>query len=297
MPPPAPPAVEEPLALSAPLAWREAPGLCARVVGPGGDCAWYHRLWQYLRLLDLVTAPPAQGEFYLAEIGRRLAARERPRVLIAGSADYAMPAWVLAACRRAGLGARLTVVDRCATPLRLSRWYAARSGARILTRQADLAAFSTRARFDLLCTHSFLGYFAPAARRELLARWHGLLAPGAAVLTVHRLRPGSREDARIGFTPAQAEAFCRRVREAALRHGAGLGIAPALLERAAAEYTRRLRIYPIASREALQALFAGAGFEVVRLETGTVPGRGREPAAGPTAPGHAEYARLVALRA
>jgi len=44
---------DEPLAESAPVAWALAPSLCAGDPASHGSCLWYHRIWQYLRLLDI----------------------------------------------------------------------------------------------------------------------------------------------------------------------------------------------------------------------------------------------------
>src|SRR3546814_11783469 len=45
------------------------------------------------------------------------------------------------------------------------------------------------ARFDVVCTHCFLGYFTPEQRPALMAKWFSLLRPGGRVLTVTPIRP------------------------------------------------------------------------------------------------------------
>jgi len=47
---------DEPLAESAPVAWGLAPSLCAGDPASHDSCLWYHRIWQYLRLLDIITS-------------------------------------------------------------------------------------------------------------------------------------------------------------------------------------------------------------------------------------------------
>src|ERR1700754_3275813 len=93
--------VEEPLALSAPLAWRLAGELCWR--GPeGARCDWFHGIWQVLRLLGLNTTPEHHAAFFCDALDR-LPAGSSPRVLISGSADYSMLAQLLPGFHERGM--------------------------------------------------------------------------------------------------------------------------------------------------------------------------------------------------
>ena len=79
--------------------------------------------------MGLTKTSGGQGGF-LAEHLRALARTgDAPRVLVSGSADYSMPAHALWSYQIQGAPLQLDVVDRCETPLVLSRWYAARYGA------------------------------------------------------------------------------------------------------------------------------------------------------------------------
>ena len=85
----------EPLELSAPLAWRLAPTLCRKDPATGEDCAWSHGFWQYLRLLGLAGDPGNHADFFheaFTEAGRGGAAL---RILVCGTADYAMLAMLM----------------------------------------------------------------------------------------------------------------------------------------------------------------------------------------------------------
>ena len=66
------------------------------------------------------------------------------------------------------------MLDLCATPLRLNEWYAARHGLAVRAVCSDILAFAQASPFDMICTHSFLGRFAPEVRPKLVARWHEL---------------------------------------------------------------------------------------------------------------------------
>src|SRR5262249_11259435 len=115
----------EPIIESAPIAHDVAQRLCIRDPVISETCAWYHGFWQYLRVMGLNKTSVGHGTFFIDTL-RSLRPRDAtPRVLVSGSADYSMPAHVLFAFADAGT-VDLTVVDRCETPLYLSRWYAER---------------------------------------------------------------------------------------------------------------------------------------------------------------------------
>lgn len=284
---------EEPLALSATLARELAPRLC-RDDPERGSCAWYHGFWQYLRLLDFNTTPRDHAEFYRGALSGPIAAGNR-RVLISGTADYALPACMLWIFGNAGATADMTVLDICATPPRLCEWYAARVGATIATVVQDILTFDAATPFDIVATHSFLGRFSPEERRLLFARWHRLLRPGGRVVTVNRVR--SDAGARVRFTDDQAERFVARVREAAAGLARPLDVSIDELVAMARRYAGGMGSYPLHSVDDLTGLFEGAGFRIEQLATGPVGPRAERAPTGPTMSGGAEYARVVAVRA
>src|SRR5690606_34048480 len=75
--------VEEPLAESAPVARELAARLCRVDPGSGESCAWYHGLWQFLRLMKLVTTPEHHADFYREALGKAAREGESRNVLIA----------------------------------------------------------------------------------------------------------------------------------------------------------------------------------------------------------------------
>ena len=84
--------VDEPLALSAPLAWRLAAALCRPDPTTGEPCAWYHGLWQYLRLMRLVDPLSNHAAFFreaFATLSGRARTQPRPRL----EGDSTAEAW------------------------------------------------------------------------------------------------------------------------------------------------------------------------------------------------------------
>jgi len=173
------------------------------------------------------------------------------------------------------------VLDRCATPLALNRWYARRQGIRIATKRSDILDYRPRRRFDVICTHSFLGQFPPRRRARLIAHWYEMLEPGGLILTINRLRPGA-PPGRLGFSRAQAASFEALLGE---RHRS-----------AARQYARRMGAWPIRSEAELGTTFERAGFHLVHLSARPVVLRDGHGLSAPTTPGGASYACIAARR-
>lgn len=256
-----------------------------------GACAWYHGFWPFLRTLGLVTLPEHHGAFYRERLTGR--GGETARVLVCGSADLGMPDLVHAAFAATGASLEMTVLDRCATPLRLNTWWAEQRGSVIDTVHTNILEFDAQSAFDLIVTHSFLGYFAIPERQRLVRRWHRLLSPGGRVLTVHRVRPGA--SGIIRFSAELARAFEEAVIQCAVDAGNPL-FTPAEVREMARRYATNFEIHPVASRTELLDLFEEAGFEVAMSEAGRVEGRGARRPSGPTAIGDGVYVSIEATR-
>jgi hypothetical protein len=282
----------EPLALSAPLARRLAARCCRHVDHSGIGCRNYHGVWQYLRLVDLVTTPRDHASFYVPVLLNALRSGRR-RVLISGAVDYSMLAVVLAACAAAGVAGDITVADVCETPIRLCHWYADRMGAAIATEVTDILKHKPTAPYDLIVTHSFLGAFPPASRTRLVSAWRDWLKPGGEIVTVNRIRPGAPQ--MVAFTDAETGKFRDSVRHAVAAHAGELDIDTEALDALVQGYLAQRAVYPIGSCEELGSLFEAAGLRVTALSLEPLAASGLP--SGPTLRGGAEYAKIVATRA
>lgn len=277
------------LADSLPLARRWAKELCRHVDHSGIGCEASHGIWQVLRLLDMGTTPEHHLDFFVHRLRALIRAGAR-RVLISGTADYAMPAIVYAAFAQESVTGDITVLDVCETPLRLCQWHADRVGVTIDTVTADVMVYDPSEPFEIICTHSFFGLFSPQLRSRLVARWHDMLVPGGAVLTVNRLRPAA--SARVGFSAAEAEDFYALIAQGMRSHGI-------IDERDIAEtldlarrYTDHRVVYPVATEQELAAPFRDNGFIVDIKSAAPLD----HPMTGPTLRGGATYAMVVAKR-
>jgi SAM-dependent methyltransferase len=254
---------EEPLAESAPVAWALAPTLCGGDPRSHDSCLWYHRVWQYLRLLDIITSIRTNTAFLQATLQRL--APTHPRVLISGSADYGMLAQL-----RDAYGARpleVTMLDRCPTSVAMNQWYADRFGLALTPICGDALAVEADRPFDLVCTHNFVGRFDDDARQRLVGRWHSVLRPGGVVVTTQRVRPGDAERFSV-YTDQEARALADAVAAAGSAYDGELGVRLDELHDVAYQYALRKRSHIIASPDAIVAPFVRAGFEVNLADEG-----------------------------
>ena len=174
------------LAESAPLAWRIAPASCFEDPATGASCAYYHRVWQYLLLLGATSSMRTDTAFLINTLRAELRSRRAARVLICGAADYGLLAHVLWAAMLESATPDITVLDRCDTSLASNRWYARRQSTTVATVNADILKAEIAGTFDVVCTHSFLGWFSPVERRRLVDVWRGDVFAFVSIWVQHR---------------------------------------------------------------------------------------------------------------
>ncbi|HUW00946.1 MAG TPA: class I SAM-dependent methyltransferase [Acidimicrobiales bacterium] len=278
-----PPQVEEPLIDAALLAFDLAPLLCT-----ASECVAYHRLWPWLRVLGLASSPERHREFFSKQLRPAARTDRRIDVLVSGCADQAMLAHVAASVANA----RVTVVDKCGTPLALCDSYARRREALDLQLvEGDIRDVGV-GPFDLITTHSFLSQFRPDERPELISAWLRLLAPDGRVVTTTRLEPTASTDT---FADDAVHDFGARVLAGAHAHDDPRVRGHAeTLGAVAEDYARTLRVHSVATVEELEHLFREAGFGKVSVTSRRMEGMptGR---AGPTMRRAADYAEIVAV--
>lgn len=264
--------LEEPLVLSADLMHGVGGVLCASDHVDRSSCSWYHGAWQYLRLLDMVSTPTWHRSFYDRAIGDAIESPDDPRVLITGTADYSMFAYVDHALRKRESNGEITVLDLCATPLFACQWYAKRVGRAIQTVQQDLFDPQLKLEdgsFDLVCTDAFLTRFTPAEAKDVIEAWWRLLRPGGHVVTTVRLHDLSP---RIRDASQQERDFVVSALESARRWEPFLQVSAREIERLAAAYAKRMASSPIGDAAIIRSMFSDAGFAVTESAISDTPG-------------------------
>jgi hypothetical protein len=288
-------AIDEPLQQSALLAWQIAPGTCCTDPASGTSCAWYHGLWQYLRILKINSTPEHTAAFFDEAFGNVARAIKRPRILVSGAADYSTFAQALSVCRRYGAEPEFTVLDMCETPLVLNRWYAERLGVAIQTLRADILEYKNSSAFDIVCSHAFFGRFAPSRWDDLAASWAALLTKNGVAITVNRIRGAARTET-VGFKAEQAQALRAEVLRRAQESSIELGVAPVVLADMAERYASNHHVYPVHSELNLRNVFEAAGLTMDHLSLRGSAKTGPAQLGGPTTLEGATYACLIARK-
>jgi hypothetical protein len=266
-------ALEEPLVLSADLVCGVADILCAGDhVAPEG-CGWYHGTWQYLRLLDMVSTPTWHSTFYLENLSTALRAKPTSRVLITGTADYSMFAYVDMAATSTGSSPEITVLDLCTTPLFACRWYAKRVGRAVGTVSEDIVAFgeseSQRGAWEIITTDAFMTRFSEEECHRVAKLWFGLLTPGGILVTtirIHSRTPGGRDE------ESAARDFGVRAHKRAERWRPFLDSPPEQIAARAEVYARRMVSADLGSELDVLKMLEDVGFDVVDKQLAEVPG-------------------------
>ena len=269
--------IQEPLIESAMLARQWSESLCE-------SCAPYHGAWQVLRLLGVLNSMCSDDDFLISQLLVAIG-NGAQNILVSGAADYALQARITAVAKRLKASPEITIVDLCKTPLELNRWYSERTGIRVNPVHENILQYRNPGHFELICTHSFLPFFSPDERIELLKTWWDCLLPGGAVLTAQRVRPKDNSELH-GFTKPQQEAFGQRAYELADAQYVQLGIDPEMARCLAMEYAASRSTYVLRDEQELSQLFLQQGFEFERF---TAPGEGqieKDLPSTPTQPGH-----------
>ncbi|AVT28194.1 hypothetical protein C6361_00295 [Plantactinospora sp. BC1] len=256
------------------------------------ECRWYHGVWQYLRLFDMVSSPSWHASFYADRLREEIQNGAR-RILISGTADYTTLAFVLHAARdSSGVippDLDVHVLDLCQTPLLACQWYAGRLGLRITLHKADVtssaelseAGLLAEAPFDLIVADAFLTRLSRKQARQAVDNWSGLLRSRGTVLTTVRLHP--RNDYRIQ-EPSDLEAndryrvtdptddFELRLRERASGWQGMLSIDIEDLSRAGRRYAERMKSHDLGDVDEVIKLFQDRDFDVLNRTAERVQG-------------------------
>lgn len=255
--------LEEPLVSSADLINGVAPVLCVSDQVDGENCSWYHSVWQYLRLLDMVSTPSWHARFFLDGIVNAIAGIENVKILVTGAADYSMVAYVRAGIKNANVNGEIGIIDKCPTPLFACRWYAKRLGFNLSIYEEDLFDFSNvpDESIDLICTDSFLTRFIKRDANRVLSIWHRLLKDGGKVITTVRVHPIMYQGRDI---ETAIHDFRERATQRAVRWGPFIKRSPNEIGQMAESYARKMRSENLGDKEDICRMFKDNGFIIIK---------------------------------
>ena len=265
-------ALEEPLTKSAPVMTALSTFLCKGDHLNKEDCAWYHKAWQYLRLLDLVSTPTWHSSFYLNALSEGTRNSQECNVLISGAADYSTLAYALHIYERMGVKCNITFLDLCETPLMIGRWYAATKSISIHTVQEDILRFNPNHQFDYIVSDAFLTRFSPGDRKKVLSKWKALLKRNGRIVTTIRLSPSTNPTVPNKASPEEIENFVFRTKRLAELWRDFVLLEPEEIGQLAQEYAERMESYSLNNRQELESQFHAAGLELIRYQESLTKG-------------------------
>jgi len=144
-------------------------------------CRNFHSLWPYLRLAK--ASGGDVGEPLIASTLKQLVLKGNRSILVAGCADTGLLAVVAAA---AAPGTKITLLDRCRTPLELCRRFAQRRSLSIETIHCDLMNFSADSSYDIVFAHALLQFIPSEFRIDVVSRIRRSLRPDGRLLLAFR---------------------------------------------------------------------------------------------------------------
>lgn len=146
-----------------------------------GDCRNFHSLWPYLRLAK--ASGGDVGEPLIGSTLKQLLLKGDRTILVAGCADTGLLAVVAGA---AAPGTKITLLDRCMTPLELCRRFAQRRSLSIETIHCDLMNFSAHSCYDIVFAHALLQFIPSEFRIDVVSRIRRSLRPNGRLLIAFR---------------------------------------------------------------------------------------------------------------
>lgn len=245
--------LEDYLKISANNMYDKAHQLCKNGI-VGKDCSWYHATWQYLRLLNVVSSPTWHDSFYTNEITSALKNKKQPNVLISGTADYTMLAYVIECIKKLDINdSKIYVLDTCNTPLYFCKWYAEKNKYTINTINDDILKYKNENFFDIICTDAFLTRFNKTIVPKVIDKWKTLLKINGKIITTIRIHDNN--DLNHAEEDEAILKFCDKVKRRTTKYKDYIKFSPEEMYKIAENYARKMKSNNLGDKEAILEYF------------------------------------------
>lgn len=239
--------LEDYLKISANDVYDKAYQLCKNGI-VDNDCSWYHASWQYLRLVNVVSSPTWHDDFYKNEITDALDNKKQPNILISGTADYSMLAYVIECLKNLDISdANVYVLDTCSTPLYFCKWYAEKNKYIINTINEDILKYENVNFFDLICTDAFLTRFDKTIVSKVIDKWKTLLKANGKIVTTIRIHDGN--DLNDEDKEEAILKFCDKVKRLTPKYKEFIKFSPEEMYKIAENYARKMKSNNLGDKE------------------------------------------------
>ena len=263
--------LQEPLMQSADMMYEVASLCCSHDHINDKSCLWYHSVWQYFRLLDIVSTPSWHHDFYVNQLFENSKSGESPSVLISGTADYSMLAYVLHTANKRKVNPGITIIDLCETPLFVCRWYAKKLNKSINTLKTNIFELDSNYKYDMICADAFLTRFKGKQFIDVLNLWYNHLNNGGIAVTTIRVH-----DENYPCPTVPSEADVQKFKQKAIqrmevweRH---INLTSEEMGEKAEAYARTMVSNYLGTRDYILSTFVGCGFTIKYIEDATVSG-------------------------
>lgn len=241
--------LEEPIEESADLICDKAHELCGHGI-MDDDCKWYHSSWQYLRLLNLVSTPAWHDTFYRESFQKCL--KKNNNILISGTADYSMLAYVIDSVQREGVKANIYVLDTCKTPLYACTWFSEKNNYPIEIINEDILKYKNDNFFDIICTDAFLTRFDKKDAKKVINVWNKLLKKNGHIITTIRVHS---EDECLKDKEIYIKEFSDKAMDRCAKNQNHIQYSPKKIASLAEEYARKMTSNSLGNKEDILDMF------------------------------------------
>lgn len=263
--------LQEPLMQSADMLFEAASVLCSHDHINADSCQWYHSIWQYLRLLDMVSTPSWHHDFYCRKLLSNIGYGGQAKVLISGTADYSMLAYVYHTAKGKSIRADVSVLDLCDTPIFACKWYANKLGKTIVPIKESIFLYQSHVAYDMICADAFLTRFTGMQLQSVLNKWHDLLRDDGIIVTTVRIHDEQHICPAVP-TEEAVQLFKTKAIERMEIWGRHINLSAEELGKKAENYARTMVSNCLGSKEHILDVIAQCGLKVDYIEDVEVQG-------------------------
>lgn len=263
--------LQEPLMMSADMMSEVSYVLCSHDHMNLESCCWYHSVWQYLRLMNMVSTPSWHHDFYINNLQDSLSKISSPKILISGAADYSSLSYVIRAMELLSKTGHYDVLDLCETPLFACKWYAKRKKIPLDTKQMSIFDLKSCEEYDLICTDAFLTRFTEEQISSILNIWYRALKHNGHVVTTVRIHD-DKHPCPDSPSAEDVAAFSNKAYERSKIWGRVINYSPKEIAKKAGVYASKMKSNKIGTRENVLSAFINNGFDLCCVEDVEVSG-------------------------
>lgn len=234
-------------------------------------CYWYHSVWQYLRLMNMVSTPSWHHRFYVEQISEAIKPFDNPHVLISGAADYSSLSDAIQVIIASEKRGDFSVLDLCETPLFACKWYAKKEDVKVHTICCSIFDFNVINQYTLICTDAFLTRFSKNDIKRVVSIWYDALTCGGSVVTTVRIHD---ETHTCPDTPSEENVmlFRQKAFERSKIWGNVINYSQEQISLMEETYARKMESNSVGSKEEILGVFHEIGFSISYLEDIEVQG-------------------------